>query len=213
MADRGERKSEQSDLSPISDLGPLDLQPLSEIESDGSVSERQPDSNMVAKLGLESGGLGWRACVGALDEQNEEVPGSLPEPSVSRVGEKTYPTADLAGRLMDLRGVGKFPTFNGQDTDWAEWRFRFQVGADMLDLGDHMHLALAEERPIPMGGLNKDSAQRAKLLYGILVQVCSGRALGVIRTVRESNGLEAWRALCAEYEPALAACTTARPRC
>jgi hypothetical protein len=199
MADRGERENERGDLSPISDLCPIDLVPLEEIDSDETMSETPPDSNVVAKLRLESEGCGREACVGALVGERVEAPeASAAGSGATGGGEQAYPAADLAGRLMDLRGVGKFPTFNGQDADWAEWRFRFQVGADMLDLGDHMQMALQEPNAIPMGNLNKDSKQRAKLLYGILVQVCSGRALGIIRTVRGSNGLEAWRALCAE---------------
>ena len=66
---------------------------------------------------------------------------------------------------MALRS--SLPSMEWTLIDWVGWRFRFEVGDDMLDLGDHMHLALAEERSIPIGGLNKDSAQRAKLLYGI----------------------------------------------
>ena len=96
MADRGERKSEQRDPPPISDLCPIDLQPLSEIESDESVSERRLDSNVVAKHDMGSRGLGLRAYVDALDEQNAEVPGNPPEPGASRVSEKTYPAADLS---------------------------------------------------------------------------------------------------------------------
>ena len=95
---------------------------------------------------------------------------------------------DIATKLLDLRGVGRFPEFNGKDTEWQDWKFKFQVCADMVGLGE---FPTQEQHP--------SNLERARLLYGIRVQVRSGRAMGIPRTVQESNGLEAWRRLHVEF--------------
>eukprot|EP00972_Heterocapsa_arctica_P048199 7107287-Heterocapsa_arctica.AAC.1 len=43
--------------------------------------------------------------------------------------------------------------------------------------------------------------QKSKLLYGILVQVLSGRALTILKISPPGNGFETWRRLVAEYQP------------
>ena len=117
--------------------------------------------------------------------------------------------ADYAGRLVDLKGVGRFPAFSGEGADWPEWRFRFENGADLIDMGDAMTMAVQAKQPIEFNRLLSKYAQRAKLLYGVLVQACSGRALSLLRLVRQRNGLEGWRQLVAEYKPATASSATA----
>ena len=42
------------------------------------------------------------------------------------------------------------------------------------------------------------------MLYSLLVALVSGRALGIVRQVPEGHGLEAWRCLVRDYEPAVA---------
>ena len=148
---------------PGSMISDAELAPLSDVEPvEAKVEDHEP-SNVVAKH-LELEETLTADVIGALaggnaDERRREEG----EDGMSAAGGK-YPTADYAGRLMDLRGVGEFPTFDGQDAEWSEWRFRFEVGADLLDMGGAMRLALHEQRPIPMSQLRADYAQRAKLL-------------------------------------------------
>ena len=59
-------------------------------------------------------------------------------------------------------------------------------------------------RPVPRAALLREAEARGRFLYGLLVGLCSGRALGIIRLVPEGHGLEAWRKLVLEYEPRLA---------
>ena len=98
---------------------------------------------------------------------------------------------DLATKLLDLRGVGRFPEFSGKDTEWQDWKFKFQVCADMMGLGELMRTAARWATTTTAQEQHPSNLERARLLYGILVQVCSGRAMGILRTVQESNGLEA----------------------
>eukprot|EP00972_Heterocapsa_arctica_P029847 4398608-Heterocapsa_arctica.AAC.1 len=79
----------------------------------------------------------------------------------------------------------------------------------MVDLGDDMRLALRQREPIWIADMSAEHLAKARLLYGILVQVCSGRALSLLRLNTESNGLECWRQLHVEFEPATATRTTA----
>merc|ERR1712194_947669 len=47
-----------------------------------------------------------------------------------------------------------------------------------------------------------DEAMRfSRLLYAMLVHTCEGRALSLVKGVRESHGLEAWRRMCEWYQP------------
>eukprot|EP00972_Heterocapsa_arctica_P053405 7866992-Heterocapsa_arctica.AAC.1 len=39
---------------------------------------------------------------------------------------QNFRAGEIASRLLDLRGVGHLPQFSGKDTEWNEWKFRFQ---------------------------------------------------------------------------------------
>ena len=100
--------------------------------------------------------------------------------------------------------------FSGSDAGWPDWRFRFQVCCDLVDVGNVMRLAVMEQDPIPLAcRLVPQCRTRARFLYGLLVQVCAGRALALLRIVPNNNGLEAWRVMCRESEPKVAARTAA----
>eukprot|EP00972_Heterocapsa_arctica_P009696 1427992-Heterocapsa_arctica.AAC.1 len=43
--------------------------------------------------------------------------------------------------------------------------------------------------------------QKSRLLYGILIQILSGRALTILKTSPSGNGFGTWRRLVAEYQP------------
>eukprot|EP00972_Heterocapsa_arctica_P044489 6567434-Heterocapsa_arctica.AAC.1 len=45
-----------------------------------------------------------------------------------------------------------------------------------------------------------DVIGQSKLLYNLLVTLCHGRALAIVRMVRRADGCGAWRELVMEYE-------------
>eukprot|EP00972_Heterocapsa_arctica_P087328 12878489-Heterocapsa_arctica.AAC.1 len=49
---------------------------------------------------------------------------------------------------------------------------------------------------IQMDKLIRPALEKGVLLFNILVQVCSGKALAVLKVVPTGNGLEAWRLFC-----------------
>eukprot|EP00972_Heterocapsa_arctica_P033197 4883735-Heterocapsa_arctica.AAC.1 len=53
--------------------------------------------------------------------------------------------------------------------------------------------------------LSVEGQLKSTLLYNLLVQLVQGRALTIVRSVTDVNGLEVWRLLVAEYEPKQAA--------
>eukprot|EP00972_Heterocapsa_arctica_P046997 6936018-Heterocapsa_arctica.AAC.1 len=48
---------------------------------------------------------------------------------------------------------------------------------------------------------------KSRLLYLVLLQVSSGKALALLRLVKENHGLEAWRLLVQEYACERVACS------
>eukprot|EP00972_Heterocapsa_arctica_P113798 16439165-Heterocapsa_arctica.AAC.1 len=49
--------------------------------------------------------------------------------------------------------------------------------------------------------MTAENKRKSKFLYGIFVQVLSGRALNLLKLTPMNNGFEAWRRLVKEYEP------------
>eukprot|EP00972_Heterocapsa_arctica_P109640 16140990-Heterocapsa_arctica.AAC.1 len=43
--------------------------------------------------------------------------------------------------------------------------------------------------------LSAEGQQKSSLLYNLLVQLVHGRALAIVRSVEDANGLEVWRLL------------------
>ena len=102
---------------------------------------------------------------------------------------------------MDLKGVARPPPFSGRQEDWAEWRFKFLSAMDLLAIGRYMRLAESVERPVTVAEMSDLTRQKSELLHAILVAVCNGKALTLLKLVRGSNGLEVWRILAEEYAP------------
>ena len=104
-------------------------------------------------------------------------------------------------KMVDLRGIAQPPPFLGDEKAWVDWRFRFQTVAALMNLYGVMRLAAAHPRQITQEELSEENKWKGRTLYGLLVALVSGRALGIIRQVPEGQGLEAWRCLVQEYEP------------
>ena len=150
---------------------------------------------------------------GEMASRLQVAPVSPPEQAMTAVVEEAARAASIpvpdddagvswAPRLLDLKGVARPPTFNGEPAGWSEFHFKFMAMLDLLEMGDMAVAAAGLNREITIQEMTTYYRVRARLLYAILVQTLSGRALAILRLVERSNGLEAWRRLCAEYAPA-----------
>ena len=116
-------------------------------------------------------------------------------------------TGTMTG-LVDTRTVGKLEQFDGRPDRWGDWSFKARAWFGLLPESGGVVvetlLDAAEEREDPIKGetLSEDQVRLARLVYNVLAQVCTGRALSVVRNVERGNGLECWRRLVREYEPA-----------
>ena len=112
--------------------------------------------------------------------------------------------AGADGMLIDTRSLAKPPRFNGEEARWQDFRFTFEaycglVGVDMLDM---MNNVAVSTRPVrSMTGLAPGQQRVSKTLFYLLVQLTSGRALGMLKTIGDANGLEGWRRMSQHYEP------------
>jgi hypothetical protein len=114
-------------------------------------------------------------------------------PFVMPITEDNY--MDVAARMVDLKGVAKPPAFTGREADWSAWRFRFESAMALLDLDGVMKAAASHPHPITIGEMTGIAVARSKLLYNILIQVCQGRALAILRLVDtggDSKDGDAW---------------------
>ena len=115
-------------------------------------------------------------------------------------------TADSldAELLKDLRGLGKPPSFDGNDAEYQDFRFSFRL---------HMSLVSSVSQPL-MGNCeverNPISLAAVKLLGDAHLKCCiqmfyslalltKGSVQTLIRSVEESNGAEAWRLIHLRY--------------
>ena len=127
------------------------------------------------------------------DDDEAAAPAAAREPDAG-------PSA-WALKLVDLKGVAKPPCFDGVPATWSDFKFKFVAVAELLGLG--RNLAEAQRWPvkIQMEILRPDMREKGVFLFNLLVQVCSGKALAILKLIQPGNGFEGWRALCKEFEP------------
>ena len=106
------------------------------------------------------------------------------------------------GRLIDLKSIGRPRSFDGSDQSWSEWSFVFRSYCSLVSpsLSDLMERAQEAPMEVPMSE-NVEEATMQRELFHMLVMLCQGRALTELQRSPSQNGLEAWRRLCAKYEP------------
>ena len=105
-------------------------------------------------------------------------------------------------RCVDVRNLMKLPDFSGTQEDWVEFRFRFESVMSLLELEKPMAVALGcEDAALANEVLPDAQQQQARLLFGALIQCCSGRALAVARLCPPGHGFLAWQRIVREYEP------------
>lgn len=110
-------------------------------------------------------------------------------------------SSEQYAKLLDLKSIGRPPRFTGKESDWADFRYRFKVSMSLLLLRDTLDVAANSLEPIDFVSLNDEAKHKTTVLHAILVQQVDGKALSIIKLIREPNGLEMWRLLCKEYEP------------
>ena len=71
-------------------------------------------------------------------------------------------------RLVNLKDLAKPPSFSGKESEWKEWRFRFESVAALLGLEVLMHGAL-EISLEEVDALDLREQSRSKVLYSVLV--------------------------------------------
>ena len=114
--------------------------------------------------------------------------------SIFRSGDAAFVT-DAAMSLHDLKDVvGVLPQFSGKDSDWEEFRFRLESLAALLRLREPMRKAVRTSEA-DLVSLADAWIPGAVLLFNLLVQHCQGRALTILKTIRDSNGFLAWKLL------------------
>ena len=113
---------------------------------------------------------------------------------VASGGPSAQAFSEMATRMVDLRGLGRPPTFGGKESEWQEFRFKLESLGSLLGLGQAMQVRDGSLLPA-------EDRVKSHFLYNLLVQICEGRALLLIRNVRNADGCCAWQRLVTEYDP------------
>lgn len=109
--------------------------------------------------------------------------------------------AETYARILDVKGIGKLPTFSGEQNEFHDWKFKFEVSMSLLQLREGMEAAIRIQGPIDFSDLSAEAQYKARVLFAILVQQVTGKALSIAKLVDSENGFEAWRRICSEYDP------------
>eukprot|EP00972_Heterocapsa_arctica_P008820 1294039-Heterocapsa_arctica.AAC.1 len=73
-----------------------------------------------------------------------------------------------ASRLVDLKGVARPPEFNGEDSGWYEWKFRFQSVMSLLGILPAMRFVAELPYKVDFQLLSIEGQQKSTLLYNLL---------------------------------------------
>ena len=116
--------------------------------------------------------------------------------------------------VLDPKCLESIKTFSGKDEDYPEWEVKLKSTTTLLGLDGEMAVAIAEptKDSVMLEALPADEVRnKAKALYHILIQSCQGKALTIVLTCEENNGLQAWRRVKREYKPEVAPRHNAMP--
>ncbi len=109
---------------------------------------------------------------------------------------------------MDERQFRRVDLFKSEKDTWADWSFVFKVTTrsanqavfQILDWVERQDSLVSEDR---LGGsfvdINTDKASGE--LYDIMVTLCKGEALTIVRSETGMSGFVAWHKLHLEYSP------------
>ena len=121
-------------------------------------------------------------------------------------------------QLIDTRLLGKPSHFSG-DTDsdgrstdgivWQTWSFTTKAYAAAMAprmsqlMKDAAGMSEAVEN-VSNGDLGEDDVKHSITLYFVLALLLKGKALGILQSCEENEGLDAWKRLTHEFEPKVA---------
>ena len=102
------------------------------------------------------------------------------------------------------RMLGRPKCFSGREDEWHNWSLKFCAIA--ATLSDHasvrMSGALQHSTEITLDQPHEASARMfARQMYTVLIHLCEGRALAIVRGAPDHNGLKEWRLLHEWYQP------------
>ena len=95
--------------------------------------------------------------------------------------------ATLALLLLDTRSLSISPEFGSDDFE----AYAGLLGSNLKSMMDQV--AASDQQVTNPLRMEEEPASMARTLYYLLVQMVGGRALKMLRTVPNHNGLEAWR--------------------
>ena len=106
--------------------------------------------------------------------------------------------------IVDTRAMEKIPIFDGNEANFAEWRFTFEATCGLLGLEEVLRqsvLSTHDEASLNVYAQQQDVSLKNKAVYYLLVPSCRGRAQVLVRGVPKHAGLMAWRQMVRLYEP------------
>ena len=108
--------------------------------------------------------------------------------------------------LKDLRGLGKPPSFDGNDSEYQDLRFSFRIHMSHVSFVSHelMDKCEVERNPISLTAvkaLGGAHLQCCIQMYYSLALITRGSVRTLVRSVEESIGAEAWRLIHRRYAP------------
>ena len=108
--------------------------------------------------------------------------------------------------LKDLRGLGKPPSFDGNDAEYQDFRFSFRIHMSLVSTVSQSLMDKCEvgRKPIPLAAVKLLGDTHMKCcmqMYHLLVLTAKGIFRTLVRSVEESNGGVAWRLVHNRYAP------------
>ena len=120
------------------------------------------------------------------------MPGMPGYPHVAQLG---------AGALfLDPRNLPKVDHFSGKDEEWAEWAFAFRSYMSLLGFEETMDATEKMDAPPDHSVMAESIAEKARLLFHLLVQLLRGKAKRLAMKCPRGQGYTLWWALVREYE-------------
>ena len=124
-------------------------------------------------------------------------------------GEETAATAAGGDQQQHLMGqisrlLGRPKCFSGREEEWHDSSLKF--GATTATLSDHASVCVTGSLKLSTEIMLDQQVQAAarifvRQMYTLLIHLCEGRALAIVRGAPDRNGLEAWRLLHEWYQP------------
>jgi hypothetical protein len=135
------------------------------------------------------------------DQPSDNVPPAAATAEMHRAMTATD-VASACSRVVDLKQLRAPPVFDGNEQHWQEWKYRMENLFVLTGVSKACTWALtAEKLEIELAVMPKEFEGIAIFLHAVLAQVCTGKALALVRLQLDHNGLLAWRRLVTDTSP------------